>query len=463
MTNEDLNKASHFYFIGIGGIGMSALARYFNSFGKKVAGYDRTSSEITGRLSMEGVKIHLEDNVDLIPPEFKDPGNNVLVVYTPAVPLSHTELSYFIENGYEVKKRAEVLGLIASNGYAIAIAGTHGKTTITTMIAHILKSAGIDCLAFLGGISSNYNSNLVMHGNEKNIVVEADEFDRSFLMLNPDIAVVSAIDPDHLDVYGEKEEMEASYIHFINKLKDNGTLIQNGSTTSLKIGSESGQSHWVYSLDDNSDFKAENVHIENGTYHFDAITTEGKIENIALGLPGRHNVENAIAAIAVSTVLGINGDEVKRALVSFKGVQRRFEYHILSDDVVYIDDYAHHPKELNACIGSVRELFPNKKITGVFQPHLYSRTRDFADQFASSLSALDELILLDIYPARELPVEGVSSELILNKVSIDQKQLSTKADLLDLIDPDNIEVLITLGAGDIDQLVDPIKKKLSNK
>ncbi len=459
----DLEKIKGVYFIGIGGIGMSALARYFIAGGFEVAGYDRVESNLTLQLSAEGSLIHYVDNVDKIPGIYRDINKKeeVLVIYTPAVPEAHTELRFFRNKGFRVVKRAEVLGWIAREAKCIAVAGTHGKTTVSTIIAHLLKQSELDCSAFLGGISINYNTNLLL-GKSDLVVLEADEYDRSFLQLYPWMAVVTAIDADHLDIYGGKDEMEKAFVKFIRQIKPGGILlIKKG--LSLESENLNDVSKYTYGIKTNADFYCSDVAIDKGLYQFNIHTPDGIIKDIHFGYPGRMNVENAVAAVAALTLLGVNQETIKKALLCFSGVKRRFEIVFKSDKLVYIDDYAHHPEELKACIASVRELFPGKSITGVFQPHLYSRTQNFANEFAGSLDELDELILLDIYPAREKPVPGVTSEMILQKMKMENKQLAKKENLVDLLGNKDLEVLLTLGAGDICEFVEPLKIMLKNR
>jgi UDP-N-acetylmuramate--alanine ligase len=452
----DLNQLKSVYFIGIGGIGMSSLARYFKALGKKVGGYDKTQTALTDELIRENMDVHFDDKGNAPDKQFLDK-DSCLVVYTPAIPKDHGELNFFLSNGFNVMKRSAVLGLITKNHFTIAVAGTHGKTTTSSMVAHILYASGINCTAFLGGIPKNYSSNLLLPKdgfNESIIVVEADEYDRSFLTLHPDIAVITSMDADHLDIYGDKNYMEESYRMFAAQVKRDGLLL---SRTGLPIGEvKATQQH--YSLASKADYSASSIVVKGHRYYFDWHGPTNDIENLSTQMPGRHNVENVVAAIAVATRLNISPEKISRSVHSYTGVKRRFDYQVESDEFVYIDDYAHHPEELRACIMSAKELYKGKKITGIFQPHLFSRTRDFADGFGKSLSLLDELILLDIYPARELPIAGVTSKMIFDLVSIPNKTLCRKEDVLDEMKARKVEVLLTLGAGDIDQLVDPLKK-----
>lgn len=461
MKAEQYKKV---YFIGIGGIGMSAIARYFLRKGLSIAGYDKTETSLTDELISEGMKIHFDDDINLIPDEFRNAfSEDILIVFTPAVPSSHSELNYFKSKGSVPHKRSEVLGLITRGAYSSGIAGTHGKTTTSSLLAHILRSSGKDCSAFLGGITANYNSNFLLQEKDLNnpkVVVEADEFDRSFLTLNPDIAVITSTDADHLDIYGKHEQLEESFIEYASRVKENGYLIIKSG---LNIIPKLNRKYFSYSIEKNADFKAENIQVKDGEYHFDLVTPEIKLTDLKLGIPGQHNVENAVAASAAALLQGVGAEELREALKSFLGVKRRFEYIIRRNDFVLIDDYAHHPEELRACIQSVRQLFPGKKLTAVFQPHLYSRTKDFADGFAKSLSMVDRLILLDIYPARELPLPGVTSDMILEKVTIVDKTLSSKEDLLLNLEAEKCDVLLMVGAGDIDQLVDPVKELFERK
>lgn len=453
------DNKTHIYFVGIGGIGMSAIARYFKSIGKEVSGYDKTPTPLTDELIDEGIAVHFEDNLSRAEKIYSDISRkeSVLVVYTPAIPKDHTEWNFFRDNQYDLKKRSEVLGMITRSSYTIGIAGTHGKTTTSSMVAHILKSAGLNCTAFLGGITKNYQTNLLLGNStgKKYTVVEADEYDRSFLALYPDLAVITSMDADHLDIYGDHGYMIESYRLFAGQVKEGGLLIHKSGlpVTDLDINMKS------YSINGSADFKGENIHIKDHRYHFNWTSALSIIEDLTSEMPGLHNVENAVAAIAVAMQLGIENDTIKKALATYNGVKRRFDYQLKTSDCVYIDDYAHHPEELRACISSVRELYPGKRITGIFQPHLYSRTRDFAEGFAKSLSMLDCLILLDIYPARELPIPGVTSEIIFNEVTCEKYQCS-KDIALEVLEAHPSDVVLTLGAGDIDQLVKPIREQL---
>lgn len=449
--------------LGIGGIGMSALARYFKANGKTVSGYDRTQTTLTIELKSEGIDVNYLDEVENIPTQLTtDNASQSLVIFTPAIPKDSVQYNYLLKSGVNMVKRSVVLGWIAEQSFTIAVAGTHGKTTTSSIITHLLKQADVNCTAFLGGISINYDSNLVLGNyddatNPPKVVVEADEFDRSFLTLHPDIAVITSMDSDHLDIYGDKEHLEESYRLFAQQVKPKGILIHKAGL-SIPV---SGTKIFTYSIEQPADYRAENIVVENNQYVFDLVTPQDRFYKLALGLPGRHNVENAVAACAVALQLEITIEKIKNALASYQGVHRRFEYHIRKNNLTFIDDYAHHPEELRAAINSVKELFPDKKITGIFQPHLYTRTRDFADGFAESLSLLDSLFLLDIYPARELPIEGVTSQMILNKVKSTNKKLVSKENLINELLVSKPEVVLTLGAGDIDALVKPIKEALS--
>ncbi|MFO7673585.1 MAG: UDP-N-acetylmuramate--L-alanine ligase [Lutibacter sp.] len=446
----NLEHIHNVYFVGIGGIGMSALANYFKSNGKNVAGYDRVSTKITESLQQMGIAVHFEDAVDLIPSAFKN-SQETIVVYTPAIPKNNLELNYLWENHFTVLKRSEVLGLITKSTFCLAVAGTHGKTTTSTILGHILKEAGVNATSFLGGISENYNSNLILGGDEIS-VVEADEFDRSFLKLSPNIACITSMDADHLDIYGEKEELEKSFMDFAEKVSQT-LLIRKGLP--LK--------GLTYGIEEDADYDAKNLKVEEGAYIFDVNTPTETIENIKINLPGKHNVLNAVAALAMANIFGVSLQVIAEALLTFKGIERRFSYKIKTENLVLIDDYAHHPTEINAVVDSVREMYPTKKIAGIFQPHLYSRTRDFIDDFAASLSRFDALILLDIYPARELPIEGVTSAWLLSKITIEEKQISSKENLVKNVLNLDSQVIVMIGAGDIGELVAVIKNALDHE
>jgi UDP-N-acetylmuramate--alanine ligase len=460
--NDEIKKIKSVYFIGIGGIGMSAIARFFYSRGIEVSGYDKTETALAKELEAEGMMVHYEENTELAPK------NVDLVVYTPAIPAEHSELVFYRQNGYRVMKRSDVLQMITESSFNICIAGTHGKTTITTMIAHLLRDSGYGCNAFLGGISVNYGTNF-WSSEKKVCVVEADEYDRSFLKLNPDVAVISAMDPDHLDIYGTAEAMEQAFIDFSSKVKRDGLLV---SKFGLIRGKElKATNQLTYSLQNESaDAYAANIRMMNGSYEFDVMIRKNKLENIMLHMGGMHNVENAVAAITVASSLEIGNEKIRTAIENFKGVKRRFEYVIKNDRLVFIDDYAHHPEELRALIHGAKTLFRQKKCTIIFQPHLYTRTRDLADGFAEVLDLADEIILLPIYPARELPIEGVNSEMILKKMKNENKRLMHKEELMNWIKKDYLknsntefgEVLLTAGAGDIDLMIEPIREILEN-
>lgn len=457
----NINTLHTIYFLGVGGIGMSALARYFLAQGCKVSGYDKTKTKLTEQLCAEGVAIHYEEDENKIPVEIFHQINQAIVVYTPAIPKNHKEWLILQEKNIKCYKRSEILGFISQKYFTIAVAGTHGKTTTSSMIAHVLNQSGVKCNAFLGGISLNFNSNLLLHPEAEMVVVEADEFDRSFLTLTPNIAVVTSLDADHLDVYSNKQQMDNAYKEFVQRINPNGVLITKQAYRTaldaerLKV--------LTYSIEQKADFSMVSKKAVDGNFSVALQTPSEKVNELLIGLPGIHNIENGIAAYAVAKELGIDTDLIIKALASYKGVKRRFEFHVKTTDLVYIDDYAHHPTELSFTINSIKELFPNKKITGIFQPHLYSRTRDFADEFAQSLSLLDELILLEIYPARELPIKGVSAEMLLEKVTITNKQLVPINEVLNYVENHQPQVLVTLGAGDIDTLVEPISTLLMSK
>jgi UDP-N-acetylmuramate--alanine ligase len=445
------------YFIGIGGIGMSNLARYFLSKGKNVGGYDRTKTELTEALHNEGAFVHYEDNINEIPTPFFDK-KSTLIVYTPAVPASHSELSHFHKNDFTLMKRAQVLGEITKSSDAICVAGTHGKTTVSSMIAHLLRQSAVDCNAFLGGILKNYDSNLLLSETSGITVIEADEYDRSFHWLRPHTAVITSADPDHLDIYGTAEAYRESFEKFTSLIRPHGfLLIRKDAPVTWRC--DESVKIFTYSETD-GDYRAENIRIGGGEILFDFVSPKEKIRNLSLGVPVKINIENAIAAIAVARDYGATVDEIRRAIATYGGAKRRFDFLIKTDNIVFIDDYAHHPQELKMAIESIKALYPGKKITGVFQPHLYSRTRDFADEFATSLSLLEDIILLDIYPAREEPIEGVTSEIIFNKITSPQKTLLQKSELLDFLKTKELEVLVTFGAGDIDVLLPEIETLL---
>lgn len=447
----ELANIKNVYFIGIGGIGMSALARYFKFIGKNVAGYDKTPTHLTDELVIEGINIHFEDSIGLINEAFLDK-KNTLVVVTPAVPKHHAEWNYFLSNGFVVKKRAEVLGIITKGTFSFAVAGTHGKTTTSSILGHILYQSGVDVTAFIGGVVENYNSNLI--GSGKTVTVaEADEFDRSFLHLHPDIACITSMDADHLDIYGDTASIEASFREFADKVEDKKHLfVATGlPLEGVTVGVGGGQ------------FSAQNIRIEDGWYVFDIVTPGETITGIRFGLPGHHNLTNATLAFAMASTYGVPGEEIKSALASFKGVRRRFSYQIKEKGLVYIDDYAHHPTEINAVYQAVSELYPNEKVLAVFQPHLFSRTRDFAGGFAKSLGQFENIVLLDIYPARELPIEGITSQWLLDKIDNPNKKLVSKEALLPLLKQTDAPVIITIGAGDIGEMVGDIKAVLDEK
>ncbi len=457
----EINKLKYIYFLGIGGIGMSAIARWFVANNYNVAGYDKTPTPLTKALEAEGAIIHFDDNIKSIPKEFLQNPNETLVVFTPAIPKDHGEYNWLIANGFTLNKRSQVLGLLTQKLFTIAVAGTHGKTTTSSMVTHILKQAGKNVTAFLGGITQNYGTNFLINDGPDNIicVVEADEFDRSFLTLSPDISIVTSTDADHLDIYGDHNQLLESFQLFIDRLKPNGTAYIQ-SAQNLKNKTNTLQ--FSYSLE-SGDYFAENLRIEDAIFKFDLNYPQGKINKIEMALPGFHNVENAVAAAAVCLQVGVSEQGIVNALASFGGVKRRFEYHIRTKSRVFIDDYAHHPTEIEAFLTSVKALYPGKKLTAVFQPHLFSRTNDFKDDFAKSLELADELLLLDIYPARELPMEGVTSSIIFDKIANPNKRLCSKQNILEIINYKNPELLVTIGAGDIDTLITPIKTLLLGK
>ncbi len=447
------------YFIGIGGIGMSALARHFKAQGKKVCGYDKTETKLTKQLAEEGIFVNYDDAVEAIPSDVLSKSNEVLIVYTPAIPPTHRGKNYLVEQGFTLYKRSEVLGELTKLLFNVSVSGTHGKTTISSMVAHLFKTADLSFSAFLGGVSKNLNSNYLGNKDAKACVVEADEYDRSFLRLYPDILTVSSVDADHLDIYGTGDKVVESFQLFTKNLKKDGKLIVN-----YKVKDNFERPYLTYSLDNAAaDFYAQNIRVEDGAYHFDFVAKGKVIEGASLGLPGLHNIENCIVASAVTYEMGVDPAVILKGLKEYKGVDRRFEIVYRDDKRVYIDDYAHHPEELKRCITSLRHFFPGKKLTGAFQPHLFSRTRDFADGFAESLSMLDEVLLLEIYPARELPMPGINSQFLLDKISLANKKLVSKDELLQEIKNRDIEVMLTVGAGDIGAMVDDVKKIMQAK
>jgi len=449
----ELELIKRVYFVGVGGIGMSALARYFKKRGCQVSGYDKTRTILTAALEAEGILITYKDELNALLPEYLEKDEETLVVYTPAIPKDSVLLNYFRDKGFDLQKRSQVLGIISKGQFCIAVAGTHGKTTTSSVIAHILTDTGFGCTAFLGGIATNYGSNFLIGDNDV-VVVEADEYDRSFLTLHPDIAVITSMDADHLDIYGDAAQLHESFFLFAGQLKPGGTLfVKQGLPVPAGItyGTEAGAVH-----------VASDIRVENGDFVFDYSNDTVNISNIKLMLPGKHNVENTTVAIATALKLGISPEKVKAAIATFKGVKRRFEYIVREEKHIYIDDYAHHPEELKACFHAVRQLYPGKKLTVVFQPHLFSRTKDFADDFASVLSTVDELLLLDIYPARELPMEGVTSAWLLGKINLAGSAVCTKEEVLERVKFEAPELLVTVGAGDIDTLIQPLKNILTN-
>ncbi|WP_024993030.1 UDP-N-acetylmuramate--L-alanine ligase [Phocaeicola paurosaccharolyticus] len=444
----DVNTFKSVYFIGAGGIGMSALVRYFLSKQKRVGGYDKTPSELTDKLIEEGADIHYKDSVDEIAEDFKDAATT-LIVYTPAIPGDHTEFCFFKENGFQIMKRSQVLGMLTKTSKGLCVAGTHGKTTTSTMAAHLLHNSHVECNAFLGGISKNYGTNLLLSDKSDYVVIEADEFDRSFHWLTPYISVITSTDADHLDIYGTKEEYLESFRHYTSLISSDGALIIH-ENLALKPDVKPGTKIYTYSRE-SGDFHAENVRIGNGEIFFDFISPFGNIKDIQLGVPVAINIDNGIAAMAIAQMSGVSNEEIKAAMATFRGVDRRFDFKIKNDKVVFLSDYAHHPAEIKQSILSMRALYQDKKISAVFQPHLYTRTRDFYKDFADSLSLLDEVIIIDIYPAREKPIPGVTSQLIYDNLAPGvEKYMCKKEELLDLLKKKEFQVLITLGAGDID-------------
>ncbi|MCE7073400.1 UDP-N-acetylmuramate--L-alanine ligase [Dyadobacter sp. CY327] len=453
----------YIYFVGIGGIGMSALARWFKANGFNVAGYDKTLTTLVQKLQDEDITVTLEDEIGTIPAEFAANPDETLVIYTPAVPVQHKQMIYFRDNNFLILKRSQVLGLLTKNLRTIGVAGTHGKTTTSSLVAHILRHAKVNSTAFLGGITQNYGTNLLLNEPTDNLeevfcVVEADEFDRSFLTLFPEIAIVTSTDADHLDIYGKHENVLESFRDYVSQIDDNGVLFMREG---LELASSTKAKVLTYSLN-SGDYHSANIHIENARFVFDLIHPDGTIEGIAMKIPGYHNIENSVAASAVALHLGVDPEKIKEALENYGGVKRRFEYQLEEDGHIYIDDYAHHPTEIEAFLSSVKGLYPGRHVTAIFQPHLFTRTRDFADGFAESLSLADRLLLLEIYPAREQPIEGVNSGMLMEKITAKEKQLITKDKVLNVLADLNTDIVVTIGAGDIDTLVEPIRNLLKN-
>ena len=457
----NINDIKSVYFVGIGGIGMSAIARYFLSKGIFVAGYDKTPSNLTEELQKEGAEIHYDEDEALIPECCKDK-DTTLVIYTPAIPSDHKELVYFEQNGFDIEKRAQVLGALTRAYKGLCVAGTHGKTTTSTMAAHLLHQSKVDCNAFLGGISKNYKTNYILSDKSEYVVIEADEFDRSFHHLTPFISVITATDPDHLDIYGTKNAYLESFTKYTSLIQPGGALILHKGLE-MKPALQDGVRLYEYSRDE-GDFHAENIRIGNGEIFFDFVSPFGNIKDIQLGVPVSINIENGIAAMALAQMSGVSNEEIKAGMLSFGGVDRRFDFKIKNDKIVFLSDYAHHPAEIKQSALSIKELYKNRKVTALFQPHLYTRTRDFYKDFASSLSLLDEVILVDIYPAREQPIPGVTSELIYNNLRPGiKKQMCHRDEIIDIIKNNEFDVLISLGAGDIENLVPEITEILSKR
>ncbi len=456
MMHLDVVKSV--YFIGVGGIGMSALARFFKSEGKSVAGYDRTSTELTQTLQAEGIEVHYEDSVDLIHDCYKDK-STCLVVYTPAVPSNHSELNYFLKNDFEVKKRAEVLGLLTHGMQGVCVAGTHGKTTISSMTSHLLTQSEVGCSAFLGGITRNYATNFLHDKDSSFVVLEADEFDRSFLNLKPQFALISAMDADHLDIYGDESKVYEAFNQFIGLINVGGALLYK---CGLAIDEPDDTIElFTYSVEEEGDFHPVDLKLIDGFYQFNLNSPFGLIEGLKMGVPGLVNVENAVGALGLALLAGAREEELRVALPEFAGIKRRFEYRIQNESLVYIDDYAHHPEEINATVNSVKAIYPNRKITVVFQPHLYTRTRDFVEGFAEALDQCDKVYLFDIYPAREEAIEGVSSRIILDRMSEGKAKIVSYIELIEELKKDVPEVILTLGAGDIDKKVPELERELN--
>jgi UDP-N-acetylmuramate--alanine ligase len=459
-----IEQYDNVYFLGIGGIGMSALARWFMKKGTPVAGYDKTATNLTDELSDEGMIIHFDDSIDRIPEQVKNNREKSLIIFTPAIPKDHKEYNYLKDNGFTILKRSQVLGLITKGYSTIGVAGTHGKTTTSSMVAHILKVAGKSMVAFLGGITSNYKSNLVMHGEVSDqtlVVVEADEFDRSFLQLYPQIAIVTSADADHLDIYGDHESVIQSFKDYIAQINKGGALIVHESVADRLADDVTHVTKYLYSMS-RGQFFAGSITAKSGFFEFD-LHGFGKVEHIKLGVPGFHNIENAVAASIATSLCGVSTATIKSALESFTGVRRRFEFVLKGKKVIYVDDYAHHPTEIEAFLKSMKSMYPRRRLTTIFQPHLYSRTRDFAAGFAESLSLSDDVILLEIYPARELPIPGVDANMVFKNITSQEKVLCNKSELMEILEKKEIDVLVTIGAGDIDTFVEPIKKMLLAK
>jgi UDP-N-acetylmuramate--alanine ligase len=459
-----IEQYDNVYFLGIGGIGMSALARWFMKKGTPVAGYDKTATNLTDELSDEGMIIHFDDSIDRIPEQVKNNREKSLIIFTPAIPKDHKEYNYLKDNGFTILKRSQVLGLITKGYSTIGVAGTHGKTTTSSMVAHILKVAGKSMVAFLGGITSNYKSNLVMHGEVSDqtlVVVEADEFDRSFLQLYPQIAIVTSADADHLDIYGDHESVIQSFKDYIAQINKGGALIVHESVAERLADDVTHVTKYLYSMS-RGQFFAGSITAKSGFFEFD-LHGFGKVEHIKLGVPGFHNIENAVAASIATSLCGVSTATIKSALESFTGVRRRFEFVLKGKKVIYVDDYAHHPTEIEAFLKSMKSMYPRRRLTTIFQPHLYSRTRDFAAGFAESLSLSDDVILLEIYPARELPIPGVDANMVFKNITSQEKVLCNKSELMEILEKKEIDVLVTIGAGDIDTFVEPIKKMLLAK
>lgn len=456
-----MNQFKYIYFLGIGGIGMSALARWFRVNGYEVAGYDKTPTTLTNVLQDEGMAVHFTEDVEQIPAHFRDDPAQTLVVYTPAVPKTHAEYIYLIENGFTIQKRSQVLGLLAGRMKTVAVAGTHGKTTTSSMVAHILRHAGVNCAAFLGGITQNYGTNFLLNEPAEDLsqvvcVVEADEFDRSFLTLFPQLAIVTSTDADHLDIYGDKDAVLHSFGAFVSQIDAKGVFFQKDG---LSLTDKTKAEVRGYSLHAGQ-YRSQNLRIEDACFVFDLVYPGGVVADIRMIVPGFHNVENAIAAGAVALELGVSELQIREGLNSYRGVKRRFEYILKTDEVILIDDYAHHPAEVQAFLSSVKALYPDRELTAIFQPHLFSRTRDFADEFAESLSIADHVLVLDIYPARESPIEGITSAIIVRNIQSKTANLCTKEQLIDVVRKRKPPLLVTIGAGDIDQMLPVLKNSL---